>query len=181
VLKTLLWIRTRSGVCQSPVLDHFAVQWNPDPEHKWKDSILILSLIVNKKSLVSSFKLQPSLPPSLTLISLLVFKGSRGLDLPHACVDKHLQSICSSCLVGASAAAAVKCMDICLSLVYIMLVCCFLLHHENGDFSILMQDMLLIRAVRAASHLQGLFFRHHQYPSIEASGLMDFFEGRVVC
>jgi hypothetical protein len=127
-------------------------------ESNWKDSILILSLIVNKKSLVSSFKLQPSLPPSPTLISLLVFKGSRGFDLPHACVDRHLQSICSSCLVGASAAAAVKCMDICLSLVYIMLVCCW-----------------------SEQPLQGLFFRHHQYPPIEASGLVGFFEGRVVC
>jgi hypothetical protein len=75
--------------------------------------------------LVSSFKLEPSLPPSLTAISLLVFKGSWGFDLPHACVDRHLKSICSSCLVGPSAAAAVNCMDICLSLVYIVLVCCW--------------------------------------------------------
>jgi hypothetical protein len=93
-------------------------------ESNCKDSILISSLIVNKKSLVSSFKLQPSPPPSLTPISLLVFKGSWGFDLPHACVDRHLESICSSCLVGASAAAAVNCMDICLLLVYVVLVCC---------------------------------------------------------
>jgi len=93
-------------------------------ESNWKDSILISLLIVNKKSLVSSFKLQPSLPPSLTLISLLVFKGSWGFDLPHACVDRHLQDISSSCLVGSRAAAAVKCMDICLLPVYIVLVCC---------------------------------------------------------
>jgi hypothetical protein len=93
-------------------------------ESNSKDSIFISSLIVNKKSLVSSFKLEPSLPPSLTAISLLVFKGSWGFDLPHACVDRHLKNICSSCLVGPSAAAAVNCMDICLSLVYIVLVCC---------------------------------------------------------
>ncbi len=35
VLKTLLWIRTRSDVCQSPLLDHFTMLWNPAPEHKW--------------------------------------------------------------------------------------------------------------------------------------------------
>jgi hypothetical protein len=49
-------------------------------ESNSKDSIFMSSLIVNKKSLVSSFKLQPSLPPSLTLMSLLVFKGSWGFD-----------------------------------------------------------------------------------------------------
>jgi hypothetical protein len=124
-------------------------------ESNWKDSILISSLIVNKKSLVSSFKLQSSLPPSLTLISLLVFKGSWGFDLPHACVDRHLQSICSSCLVGARAAAAVKCMDICILLVYIVLMCCW--------------------------SQQPPIYRHHQYPPVEASGLTDFFEGRVLC